>query len=93
MPLINVRLSVDDARRAAALRDAGVQVSDVVREAIRAEYLRRRPQALEAGRPSAIVTAILDELPDETEGADERVDTRDRRAVRRQVVAKLRRRR
>jgi predicted nucleic acid-binding protein len=52
VPLLNVRLSPDDARRAAELREEGVQISDVVREAIRAEYLRRRPGGPGNRRPS-----------------------------------------
>ncbi|MGO8996656.1 MAG: hypothetical protein ACLQVI_25355 [Polyangiaceae bacterium] len=94
MPLLNVRLSPDDARRAAELREEGVQISDVVREAIRAEYLRRRPGRPGNRRPSNIVKEILAALPDPAETPLPRVvDPADRHAVRRHIAAKLRDRR
>lgn len=93
MPLLNVRLSPDDARRAAELREEGIQISDVVREAIRAEYLRRRAGKPGNRRPSLIVKEILAALPD-PEGMPERaVEPTDRHAVRRHIAAKLRGRR
>jgi hypothetical protein len=92
VPLLNVRLSPDDARRAAELREEGVQISDVVREAIRAEYLRRRPGRPGNRRPSLIVKEILAALPDPAE-APRAVDPSDRHAVRRHIAAKLRGRR
>ena len=90
MPLLNVRLSPDDARRAAALREDGIQISDVVREAIRAEYLRRRPGKLGRRRPSLLVKEILAALPDPAAIPSPAVDTTDSRAVRRRIAAKLR---
>jgi hypothetical protein len=94
VPLLNVRLSPDDARRAAELREEGVQISDVVREAIRAEYLRRRPGRPGNRRPSLIVKEILAALPDPAETPPPRVvDPADRHAVRRHIAAKLRGRR
>jgi hypothetical protein len=39
--LINVRLAAEDASKAEALRAQGIEISNVVREAIRAEYARR----------------------------------------------------
>jgi hypothetical protein len=89
MPLLNVRLSPDDARRAAELREDGVQISDVVREAIRAEHLRRRPGKSGKGRPSALVKELLAALPDPADMPSRAVDTTDRHAVRRHIAAKL----
>ena len=74
MPLLNVRLSADDARRAAELREEGIQISDVVREAIRAEYLRRRPGKPGNRRPSLIVKEILEALPDTADAPRSAVD-------------------
>ena len=88
-----MRLSPDDARRAAELREEGIQISDVVREAIRAEYLRRRPGRPDKRRPSLIVKEILAALPDPAETPARAVDPADRRAVRRHIAAKLRDRR
>jgi len=94
MPLLNVRLSADDARRAAELREDGIQISDIVREAIRAEYLRRRDaHASTRRRPSLIVSEILAALPDPEGPRRPVVDTTDRRAVRRHIADKLRSRR
>ena len=93
MSLVNVRLSPDDARRAAALRKAGIQISDVVREAIRAEYLRSRAAKPDKRRPSLIVKEILEALPDPADMPDRAVDPSDRHAVRRHIAAKLRGRR
>ena len=88
--LVNVRLDGEDARRVKALRDAGVPLSTLVRDAIRSEYARR----LGAGskrKPSAILGEILAALPDEPDMPRPSVDARDRRAVRAHVKAKLRR--
>jgi hypothetical protein len=90
VPLLSVRLSPDDARRAAELREDGVQISDVVREAIRAEYLRRRPDRPANRRPSLIVKEIIDALPDPEELPPRAVAPTDRKGVRRHVAAKLR---
>jgi len=90
VPLLNVRLSPDDARRAAELREDGIQISDVVREAIRAEYLRRRPGKPGKRRPSLLVKEILAALPDPADMPIPAVDRTDRHAVRRHVAAKLR---
>jgi hypothetical protein len=93
VPLLNVRLSPEDARRAAELREYGIQISDVVREAIRAEYLRRRPGEPGHRRPSLIVKEILEALPDPEDAPARGVDAADRHAVRRHIADKLRARR
>jgi hypothetical protein len=93
MSLVNVRLSPDDARRAAELRKAGIQISDVVREAIRAEYLRRLSVQRGSRRPSLVVKEILKALPDPAEMPGRAVDPIDRGAVRRHIATKLRGRR
>jgi hypothetical protein len=90
VPLLNVRLSPDDARRAAELREEGIQISDVVREAIRAEYLRRRTRKPGRRRPSLIVKEILEALPDPEGAAPRTVDATDRHAVRRHIASRLR---
>jgi hypothetical protein len=90
VPLLNVRLSPDDARRAAELREDGIHISDVVREAIRAEHLRRHAQKPGKRRPSVIVKEILAALPDPEEASRRTVDSTDRHAVRRHIAARLR---
>ena len=89
MALLNVRLSPDDARRAKALREAGIPVSRVVREAIRAEYERRVATPRGRRRPSSIVTDILAALPDPADLEPRAFPPDDRRALRRHVTRKL----
>jgi post-segregation antitoxin (ccd killing protein) len=89
MPLVNVRLDADDARLAADLRGAGVPISRVVREAIRAEHARRMGLVRRSRRPSQIVKEIIASLPDLEDMAG-RIDPSDRRAVQRHIVARLR---
>ncbi len=90
MKLLNVRLDADDARLVSQLRQAGVEISGIVREAIRAEHGRRvgrrgRP------RPAEVMAAIYAALPDPPGLPRRRYDMRDRRAARRAIVRKLRR--
>ena len=92
MALFNVRLSAEDAQRVADLRGAGVAVSDVVREAIRLEHERRLGRAARGKRASQVVAAVIADLPDADTAPLQPVDARDRAAVRKHVVAKLRRR-
>jgi len=92
MSLLNVRLGPEDARRAASLRRAGVAISTLVREALRAEYERRVAGKQEGKRPSAIVAAVLTEIPD-PDAEPLGFSLTDRRAVRDHIRAKLRARR
>lgn len=91
MTLVNVRLEAEDAQRVKALRDAGVALSTLVRDAIRSEYERRLGRGAKR-KPSSVVTEILAALPDEADAASApRVDARDRRALRAHVQKRLRR--
>jgi hypothetical protein len=89
---LNVRLSAEEARMAAALREVGVQISSLVREAIRTEY-ERRVERLVAHRGSDVIREILQALPDPPGLPPRVVTTTDRRAVQRHIVARLKRRR
>ncbi|MBI2919606.1 MAG: hypothetical protein HYY18_00815 [Planctomycetes bacterium] len=91
MPLVNVRLDDDDARKAGALRKAGIPVSSVLREAIRTEYARRIEGPNARLKPSELVAEIIARFPDA--GRRTEVDATDRRAVRRHIRRALRRRR
>lgn len=93
MKLVNVRLDADDARRAADLRASGVQLSQIVREAIRAAHGQRANRRAASLRPSAIVAAIYAEVPDPPGLPRPRYDLRDRHSVRRAIGARMRRRR
>ncbi len=93
MALLNVRLGPDDARRAKALRKAGIPISQVVRNAIRTEYDRRVARRAGALAPSSIVAEILAALPDPSGLPPREIEATDRRAVRVMVAAKLARKR
>ena len=90
MALLNVRLEVEDQRRVADLRRAGVQLSKLVRAAIRTEHARRIEGRAAKPAPSLVVKEILASLPDPPSAAS-RGKRADRRAVRRRIVAKLKR--
>jgi hypothetical protein len=91
MKLVNVRLSDEDAAKAAELRRHGVELSEVVREALRARHLALRPQ-LQPGDVRAMLEGIYERHPLEAEHEKPAVDAADRRAVRKVIEAKLRRR-
>ena len=93
MKLLNVRLGEDDARKVARLREAGVQISRLVREAIRAEHDRRLGRREAPRHPAEIMAEIYAAYPDPPGLPARRVDLRDRKAVRRAVLAWMRRRR
>ena len=92
MKLVNVRLSDDDAAKVADLRREGVELSEVVREAVRARHLTLRP-ALSAKDVEPLLESIYARHP--LDANDERpiVDTTNRRAVQKLTRSKLRRRR
>jgi len=85
---INVRLSEEESRMADRLRAAGVPISTLVRNALRAEYARRieRP---EEGQALEILRRILNELPDPPDLAARNFSIRDRRAVQRHIAERL----
>ncbi len=91
MKLLNVRLGDDDARRVAYLRQAGVQLSRVVREAIRAEYDRRASRQEPRRRPAQVMAEIYAAFPDPPDLPARRIDLRDRKAVRAAVLDGMRR--
>jgi post-segregation antitoxin (ccd killing protein) len=92
MKLLNVRLGPDDARMAARLREAGIPISHVVREAIRAAH-ERHAAARASRRPaSEIMADIYREYPDPPSPRRSKRQLRDRASVRRLIRRRLRRR-
>jgi hypothetical protein len=93
MPLLNVRLDAEDARRVAELRRTGVRVSTLLREAIRAEHEQRIGKRAGGRTALALLERIYAELPDTPEVRPRGYDLRDRRAVRGAVEKRARPRR
>jgi hypothetical protein len=88
--LLNVRLGDDDARLVRILRDRGVSISTVVRNAIRAEALHKRTGPRD-------ITAILSEMdrlyPTLHPARGQSVDGTDRKLRQKIIRKKLGRRR
>ena len=93
MKLLNVRLNEDDARLAAALRQEGVELSRVVRNALHAEYERRIAGRVRRRSAAVVMAEIYAACPDPPRLPRRSYDLRDRRAARRAIVSRLRRRR
>ncbi|HTM44586.1 MAG TPA: hypothetical protein VL137_06500 [Polyangiaceae bacterium] len=77
---------------ATRLRSSGVEISTLVRDAIRGEY-RRRIENDAAASGSDLVKGILMDLPDPPDLEPRGFSTQDRKAVQRHIQRRLRRRR
>ena len=88
--LVNVRLDEERLRKARKLRENGIALSDVVREAIDARYDAIR----EAGTSrdvKAVLKQIFERHPDPPDLPPRTYDVADRKAARAAVAEKLRR--
>lgn len=92
MRLLNVRLGPEDSRIAAELRKDGIQLSRVVRDALRAAHSARGGSGRRRRRASDIMAEIYAQCPDPPGLGRRRVDLRDRRSVRRAILARAKRR-
>jgi hypothetical protein len=92
MAILNVRLDPEDHRRAQVLKRAGVQLSGLVREAIRREYARRLPRSAEQSA-RALMDRIHSDHPDPADLPERDYDVHDRRAARRAIQRRLRQKR
>jgi len=90
--LLNVRLDREDERRVDELRKTGVQLSQIVRAAIRAEHAQRVRKRTRTP-PSSVVKEILASLPDPSAADASRKRPVDRHAIKRRIAAKLKRKR
>jgi hypothetical protein len=90
MALLNVRLDAEDERRAKALKRAGVQLSRIVREAIRAEHERCLGAGAVRGAAREVMARIYAAHPDPPKLRPRRYAIDDRRASRRAILRKLR---
>jgi hypothetical protein len=87
--LVNVRLDMERVRKAHALRERGVALSDVVREAIDERFLKLRARS--AQDIKAIVRRMFDEYPDPPDTPAREYDVHDRRAARKAILRRIRR--
>jgi post-segregation antitoxin (ccd killing protein) len=93
MKLLNVRLDAEDARKAEMLRKQGVEISSVVRAAIRAEYERRRTKRRDGRSAAKIMAEIYARHPDPADLPARDYDVHDAKQARAAIVAKLKRER
>jgi post-segregation antitoxin (ccd killing protein) len=88
--LVNVRLDAERVRKAQTLRERGITLSDLVREAIDQRFLElRRPDWQPDVR--AIVQRIFERYPDPLDLPSREYDVHDRRAARAAILRRLRR--
>jgi hypothetical protein len=86
--LVNVRLDAERLRKASWLRERGIALSDVLREAIDARYgeVVARNDGESAG---TILTSILERFPDPPDLPERTYDVHDAAAARRAVRTRL----
>ena len=89
--LVNVRLDEDRLRKARTLRESGIALSDVVREAID-ERFAALEKPVTTGSVRAVVKRIHAQYPDPPDLPPRTYDVHDRTASRAAIVRKLRRR-
>lgn len=86
--LINVRLDSERFRKAQRLRECGVRLSDVVREAIDERFLRLRSET--EPDVKTLIRRIFERYPDPPDLPPRGYDVHDRRAARQAIVRELR---
>jgi hypothetical protein len=90
--LVNVRLDEVRVNKARRLRQRGVVLSELVREAIDARFeAEMAAPAVQSGR--AIVARLFEEVPDPPDQPRRAYDVHDAREARAAVVGAIRRRR
>ena len=93
MALLNVRLDAEDARRVAELKRAGVQLSGVVRRAIRSEHQRRIGNRHGGEHAAEVMAEIYAACPDPKDTPRRSYDVHDSKQARSAIMKKLRARR
>ena len=86
--LINVRLDAERLRKAQTLRERGVALSDVVREAIDERFLQLRSESQPDVK--AIIRRMFDQYPDPPDLPQREYDVHDRHAARKAILGKVR---
>jgi hypothetical protein len=87
--LINVRLDSDRLRKARALREHGIRLSDVVREAIDQRFLQLHSEPPSDAK--TLIRRIFEMYPDPADLPPRGYDVHDRRSARQAILRKLRR--
>ncbi len=87
--LVNVRLDAQRFRKTQALRERGIALSDVVREAIDVRFAELRPAASRAA-VKAIVHRMFQQYPDPPDLPPREYSVHDRRAARRAILRRIR---
>jgi hypothetical protein len=93
MKLLSVRRGPDDARMAAQLREAGIPISRIVRDALRSAHQRHAAARAPRRRPSEIMAEIYRDHPDRPGVRRGTRDLTNRAVVRRVIRQRLRGRR
>jgi hypothetical protein len=91
MSMITIRLNDRDADRARKLREVGIEISQLVREAIRSEY-DRRAVAQKRGDTLALLDAIYRRHPEPVNPVELAPSPLNRKAFARHVRQRLARR-
>ena len=81
--LANIRLDAERLRKAQLLRERGITLSQVVREAIDERFLQLRPEPPRDVR--ALLERIFEQYPDPADLKPRDYDVHDRRAARRAI--------
>ena len=88
--LVNVRLDEERLRKAQKLREGGVALSDLVREAID-ERFEQLSGSRTAQDLKAVMERIVEQYPDPSDLPPRGYDVHDRGEARRAIIEKLRR--
>ena len=86
--LINVRLDSERLRKARTLRERGLRLSDVVREAIDERFLQLRSEPERDVK--TLIRKMFEQYPDPAGLPPRDYDVHDRGAARRAILRKLR---
>jgi len=86
--LINVRLDSERLRKARSLRERGVRLSDVVREAIDERFLRLRSDS--KSDVKMLIRRLFEQYPDPAGLPPRDYDVHNRGAARQAILHKLR---
>jgi Arc/MetJ-type ribon-helix-helix transcriptional regulator len=91
MASMSIRLSSEDLAKVRDLRKQGVNVSELLRDAVRAEHQRRTPRRHSKRDLQTILAGIYAKYPDPKDRPPKTVNPHDRHAFREMIRNKVRR--